>query len=97
MISEARVIELLREAEVFSVRRPQDGEVPMVRLCGVYVSVALDVDDDGCPAVSVQVDVSDAAAEVQVGPGGEVPLELCVNGRRVWVRQEDNLSSAPVA
>ncbi|MFJ9719977.1 hypothetical protein ACIRPQ_29295 [Streptomyces sp. NPDC101213] len=83
-MTEERMLEVLREAEVFAVRHPEDGEVPMVKIGGVYVSVALEVDDDGCPTVSIQVDHSDAAGEMRVGARGTVPTELVLNGKRVW-------------
>ncbi|MEU0770542.1 hypothetical protein [Streptomyces albogriseolus] len=84
-MTEERIEELHMEAELTPVTAVRDGQIPMVRLAGVYVGVSLEADEDGGPVLVVDVDPGEAVEEL-LDADGNVPVRLNLHGRQVWER-----------
>ena len=74
------------ESRVYPVHAPERdgaGEVPMITLAGMHVSSYLVLESDGEVRVRLSVDLDEVSSAV-LTDAGSLPIELEVNGQRVW-------------
>ncbi|OEJ20912.1 hypothetical protein [Streptomyces subrutilus] len=73
-------------AKLYPVHTPElddAGEVPMITLGGVHVSVYLRLDEHGTPWMRLSVDLDEVEQEL-LPDGDALPTELLIGGQRVW-------------
>ncbi|MCX5207485.1 hypothetical protein OG897_39545 [Streptomyces sp. NBC_00237] len=74
------------ESRVHPVHAPEAdgaGEVPMITLGGVQVSVYVVLDPDGEARMRLSVDLDEASPDL-LNSAGVLPAELLMGGQRVW-------------